>query len=66
LVFFSEKDYRNKLYIQLKIKYFQESYGRGRGWAFFAKDFSAEFGSDNIDKALSVLTQQGKNVFFIG
>lgn len=35
-------------------------YGRGRGWAFFAKDFSAEFGSANIDKALSNLTKQGK------
>lgn len=35
-------------------------YGHGRGWAFFAKDFSAEFGSVNIDKALSELTKQGK------
>ncbi|MBE9487298.1 MAG: hypothetical protein IMY82_09055 [Chloroflexi bacterium] len=35
-------------------------YGRGRGWVFFAKDFSAEFGSVNIDKALSELTKQGK------
>ncbi|PNU20129.1 hypothetical protein C2E25_08745 [Geothermobacter hydrogeniphilus] len=35
-------------------------YGRGRGWAFSAKDFSAEFGSTNIDKALSELTRQGK------
>lgn len=35
-------------------------YGRGRGWAFFAKDFSTEFGSFNIDKALSELTKQGK------
>jgi hypothetical protein len=35
-------------------------YGRGRGWTFFAKDFSAEFGGANIDKALSDLTKQGK------
>lgn len=35
-------------------------YGRGRGWAFFAKDFSSDFGSANIDKALSALTKQGK------
>lgn len=35
-------------------------YGRGRGWAFFAKDFSSEFGSANIDKALSNLTKDGK------
>lgn len=35
-------------------------YGRGKGWAFFAKDFSAEFGSANIDKALSELAKQGK------
>lgn len=35
-------------------------YGHGRGWAFFAKDFAAEFGSDNIDKALSELTKQRK------
>lgn len=35
-------------------------YGRGRGWAFFAKDFSADFGGANIDKALSDLTKQGK------
>ena len=35
-------------------------YGHGRGWVFFAKDFSTEFGSINIDKALSGLTKQGK------
>jgi hypothetical protein len=35
-------------------------YGRGRGWTFFAKDFSAEFGGANIDKALSDLTKQRK------
>ena len=35
-------------------------YGHGRGWAFFAKDFSADFGGANIDKALSDLTKQGK------
>ncbi len=35
-------------------------YGHGRGWAFFAKDFSADFGSINIDKALSTLTKEGK------
>jgi hypothetical protein len=35
-------------------------YGHGRGWTFFAKDFSAEFGGANIDKALSDLTKQGK------
>lgn len=35
-------------------------YGHGRGWAFFAKDFSAEFGSVNIDKALSTLAKEGK------
>jgi hypothetical protein len=35
-------------------------YGRGRGWAFFLKDFSAEFGSTNIEKALSSLAQKGK------
>ena len=35
-------------------------YGRGRGWAFFSKDFSAEFGSTNIDKALSSLTKEKK------
>jgi len=35
-------------------------YGHGRGWAFFAKDFSAAFGALNIDKALSDLTKQGK------
>ena len=35
-------------------------YGHGRGWAFFSKDFSAEFGSFNIDKALSDLSKNGK------
>lgn len=35
-------------------------YGHGRGWAFFAKDFGAEFGTLNIDKALSELTKLGK------
>lgn len=35
-------------------------YGHGRGWAFFAKDFSADFGAFNIDKALSELTKIGK------
>lgn len=35
-------------------------YGHGRGWSFFAKDFSSEFGSVNIDKALSTLTKEGK------
>jgi Family of unknown function (DUF6088) len=35
-------------------------YGHGRGWAFFAKDFSAEFGTLNIEKALSELTKLGK------
>lgn len=35
-------------------------YGHGKGWAFFAKDFSAEFESANIDKALSTLAKEGK------
>jgi hypothetical protein len=35
-------------------------YGHGRGLAFFAKDFSAEFGGVNIDKALSNLVKAGK------
>ena len=35
-------------------------YGHGRGWSFFSKDFSAEFDSNNIDKALSNLTRIGK------
>lgn len=35
-------------------------YGHGKGWAFFSKDFSAEFGSANIDKALSTLAKEGK------
>lgn len=35
-------------------------HGRGRGWAFSSKDFSAEFGGANIDKALSDLAKKGK------
>lgn len=34
-------------------------YGRGRGWAFCANDFSAEFGRSTIDWALRNLTEQG-------
>lgn len=41
-------------------KIFSRICGHGRGWAFFAKDFSAEFGSVNIDKALSNLVKKGK------
>lgn len=35
-------------------------YGRGRDWIFFAKNFSAEFDSLSIDKALSNLSKEGK------
>lgn len=34
-------------------------YGRGRGWAFGANDFSAEFGRGTIDWALSRLVASG-------
>jgi hypothetical protein len=34
-------------------------YGRGRGWAFGANDFSAEFGRSTIDWALSRLVASG-------
>lgn len=34
-------------------------YGRGRGWAFGANDFSAEFGRSTIDWALSRLVAAG-------
>lgn len=34
--------------------------GRGRGWTFSSSDFIEEFRSVNIDKALSVLTKEGK------
>lgn len=35
-------------------------YGRGRGWAFSSNDFAGEFNRDQIDNALSDLTQNGK------
>jgi hypothetical protein len=35
-------------------------HGHGKGWTFFSKDFSAEFGSANIEKALSELAKKGK------
>jgi len=34
-------------------------YGRGRGWAFCASDFSAEFGRNTIDWVLRNLTAEG-------
>ena len=41
-------------------KIFSRICGHGRGWVFFPKDFSAEFGSVNIEKALSSLAGKGK------
>ena len=35
-------------------------YGRGRGWAFSASDFVMDFGSQNLDQALSQLAKDGK------
>ena len=35
-------------------------FGRGRGWAFSSADFVVEFPAANIDKALSILTKEGK------
>lgn len=35
-------------------------YGRGRGWVFFSNDFVDEFSRNQIDKALSNLTKDGK------
>jgi len=35
-------------------------YGRGRGWAFSANDFSAEFKRSSIDWVLSNLTESGQ------
>ncbi len=35
-------------------------YGRGRGWAFSSNDFADEFNREQIDNALSDLTQSGQ------
>ena len=35
-------------------------FGRGRGWVFSSADFVVEFPAANIDKALSILTKEGK------
>lgn len=35
-------------------------YGRLRGWAFSASDFVMDFGSQNLDHALSQLAKDGK------
>ena len=43
--------------IENKIGY--RIFGHGRGYVFFAKDFSAEFEITNIEKALSTLARKG-------
>ena len=35
-------------------------YGHGRGWVFSKKDFIDVVSGENIDKALSQLTEDGK------
>ncbi len=41
-------------------KIFSRICGRGRGWAFSASDFVAEFSREQVDNALSDLTKEGK------
>ena len=43
----------------IKQKVLSRIYGRGRGWAFSSKDFVNEFTRIDVDKALSLLNQQG-------
>ncbi len=44
----------------MKDKVISRIYGRGRGWAFSANDFLADFKRDDIDKAFSFLAQEQK------
>ena len=41
-------------------KILSKIYGHGRGWVFFAKDFSVDFSITNINSALSQLTRKNK------
>ncbi len=45
--------------LSIRKKVLSRIYGRGRGWAFSSKDFVEQFSRNDVDKALSLLNQQG-------
>jgi hypothetical protein len=44
----------------IDVKVLLRIYGNGRGYSFTCFDFIIEFKDNNIDKALSFLTKEGK------